>query len=63
MLAPCRALLDEPRMRATRALGWTLAMQSSNGGWAAFDKDNDWKIITKIPFCDFGEVSTRRRPT
>jgi len=53
-----RALLDEPRIRATidRALGWTLAMQSSNGGWAAFDKDNDWKIITKIPFCDFGEA-------
>ncbi len=53
-----RALLDAPRIRATidRALGWTLAMQSSNGGWAAFDKDNDWKIITKIPFCDFGEA-------
>jgi squalene-hopene/tetraprenyl-beta-curcumene cyclase len=53
-----RARLDEPRIRATidRALGWTLAMQSSNGGWAAFDKDNDWKIITKIPFCDFGEA-------
>jgi squalene-hopene/tetraprenyl-beta-curcumene cyclase len=53
-----RALLDQPRIRATidRALGWTLAMQSSNGGWAAFDKDNDWKIITKIPFCDFGEA-------
>ena len=31
-------------------------MQSSNGGWAAFDKDNDWLIITKIPFCDFGEA-------
>jgi squalene-hopene/tetraprenyl-beta-curcumene cyclase len=53
-----RGLLDQPRIRATidRALGWTLAMQSSNGGWAAFDKDNDWKIITKIPFCDFGEA-------
>ena len=53
-----RALLDQPRIRATidRALGWTLAMQSSNGGWAAFDKDNDRLIITKIPFCDFGEA-------
>ncbi len=38
-----RTLLDQPRIRAVidRALGWTLAMQSSNGGWAAFDKDND----------------------
>jgi squalene-hopene/tetraprenyl-beta-curcumene cyclase len=53
-----RAVLDEPHVRATvdRALAWTLAMQSSNGGWAAFDKDNDWGIITKIPFCDFGEA-------
>ena len=39
-----------------RALAWTLAMQSSNGGWAAFDKDNDRQILTKIPFCDFGEA-------
>ncbi len=53
-----RQLKDEPRIRATidRALGWTLAMQSTSGGWAAFDKDNDHLIITKIPFCDFGEA-------
>jgi squalene-hopene/tetraprenyl-beta-curcumene cyclase len=53
-----RTLLDEPRIRAVidRALGWTLAMQSTNGGWAAFDKDNDQEILTKIPFCDFGEA-------
>lgn len=53
-----RALLDTPRIRKTidRALAWVLAMQSGNGGWAAFDKDNDWMIITTIPFCDFGEA-------
>jgi squalene-hopene/tetraprenyl-beta-curcumene cyclase len=39
-----------------RALAWTLGMQSSNGGWAAFDKDNDKEIICKIPFCNFGEA-------
>ncbi len=39
-----------------RAVQWTLAMQSKNGGWAAFDKDNDKAILTKIPFCDFGEA-------
>lgn len=38
------------------ALTWLIGMQSSNGGWGAFDKDNDTAIITKIPFCDFGEV-------
>jgi len=31
-------------------------MQSSNGGWGAFDKNNDKWILTKIPFCDFGEI-------
>ena len=53
-----RALLDEPRIRAVidRALGWVLGMQSSPGGWAAFDKDNNHQILTKIPFCDFGEA-------
>jgi squalene-hopene/tetraprenyl-beta-curcumene cyclase len=39
-----------------RALAWTLAMQSRSGGWAAFDKDNDKEIISKIPFCNFGEA-------
>ncbi len=49
---------ETPRVRGAieRAVAWTLAMQSSNGGWAAFDKDNDKLIITKIPFCDFGEA-------
>ena len=39
-----------------RGLKWTLAMQSSNGGWAAFDRDNDKGLLTRIPFCDFGEA-------
>lgn len=39
-----------------RAKKWILAMQSKNGGWGAFDKDNNTALVTKIPFCDFGEV-------
>lgn len=35
---------------------WTLGMQSSNGGWGAFDVDNVRGICREIPFCDFGEV-------
>ncbi|MCA8888248.1 MAG: squalene--hopene cyclase, partial [Parvularculaceae bacterium] len=35
---------------------WLVAMQSQGGGWGAFDKDNDKKFLTKIPFCDFGEA-------
>lgn len=39
-----------------RARNWMLALQSSCGGWASFDKDNEHVLVTKIPFCDFGEV-------
>ncbi len=39
-----------------RALAWTLAMQCRDGGWAAFDRDNDKAIISTIPFCNFGEA-------
>lgn len=35
---------------------WLRGMQSSDGGWAAFDRDNTSALVTKIPFCDFGEV-------
>lgn len=37
---------------AQRAIGWLLAMQSSNGGWAAFDVDNNWEFLNNVPFAD-----------
>ena len=51
-------LRDRPRVRAAieRGLAWALGMQSRNGGWGAYDRDNDKLILTKIPFADFGEV-------
>ena len=39
-----------------RAVRWLLGMQSGNGGWAAFDKDNTKTLVAKIPFSDFGEA-------
>jgi squalene-hopene/tetraprenyl-beta-curcumene cyclase len=35
-----------------RALTWLLAMQSKDGGWAAFDADNDWHFLSQVPFAD-----------
>ena len=35
-----------------RALNWLLAMQSGDGGWAAFDADNNWEFLNKVPFAD-----------
>ena len=39
-----------------RAVRWIFGMQSDNGGWGAFDKDNTKILIAKIPFADFGET-------
>jgi squalene-hopene/tetraprenyl-beta-curcumene cyclase len=39
-----------------RAVGWIEGMQSSNGGWGAFDADNCRALVRDLPFCDFGEV-------
>jgi squalene-hopene/tetraprenyl-beta-curcumene cyclase len=39
-----------------RACRWIAAMQSSNGGWGAFDVDNDAHWLYRLPVCDFGAV-------
>ncbi len=36
----------------SRAVTWLLGMQSSDGGWAAFDVDNNWQVLNKVPFAD-----------
>lgn len=35
-----------------RAIQWLLHMQSKDGGWAAFDVDNDWTPLSYVPFAD-----------
>ncbi len=40
------------RASVDRALRWLLAMQSQDGGWAAFDVDNDWTPLSEVPFAD-----------
>jgi squalene-hopene/tetraprenyl-beta-curcumene cyclase len=53
--------VDHPEpVRVKRAIDdgarWLVGMQSSDGGWGAFDADNCRWLIRDIPFCDFGEV-------
>jgi squalene-hopene/tetraprenyl-beta-curcumene cyclase len=45
---------DEARMEAAtrRGVQWLLSMQNRDGGWAAFDRDNDSKFLCNIPFAD-----------
>ncbi len=35
-----------------RGVEWLLSMQSSDGGWGAFDVDNNKEILNMIPFAD-----------
>jgi squalene-hopene/tetraprenyl-beta-curcumene cyclase len=48
------ALAGSPEVRAAtgRAVAWLLAMQTQDGGWAAFDVDIDNEVLTKVPFAD-----------
>ena len=43
---------EQQKRAEQRAINWLLGMQSSDGGWAAFDVDNDWQILNKVPFAD-----------
>lgn len=45
---------EELQPTLDRGLAWLLSMQSKNGGFAAFDKDNDKQFLNKIPFADHG---------
>jgi squalene-hopene/tetraprenyl-beta-curcumene cyclase len=35
-----------------RGVHWLLKMQNTDGGWAAFDRDINHEILTKVPFAD-----------
>jgi squalene-hopene/tetraprenyl-beta-curcumene cyclase len=39
-----------------RARDWILGMQSKDGGWGAFDADNDYQFLNHIPFADHGAL-------
>ena len=58
LIALARTELPEARkaLAVERGVLWLRGMQSANGGWGAFDKDNTRRIVNEIPFCDFGEV-------
>jgi squalene-hopene/tetraprenyl-beta-curcumene cyclase len=43
---------EEQKASSARAIDWLLAMQGSDGGWAAFDVDNNWNFLSSVPFAD-----------
>ncbi|OWK45093.1 Squalene--hopene cyclase [Fimbriiglobus ruber] len=47
-----RSQAPECQPAVERALNWLLAMQNSDGGWGAFDRDINNEILTRVPFAD-----------
>ncbi|HEY2820945.1 MAG TPA: squalene--hopene cyclase [Candidatus Acidoferrum sp.] len=45
---------DPKRMEAAvrRGVQWLLSMQNRDGGWAAFDRDNNKEFLSNVPFAD-----------
>jgi squalene-hopene/tetraprenyl-beta-curcumene cyclase len=39
-----------------RGREWVCGLQSHNGGWGAFDADNDYMYLNNIPFSDHGAL-------
>jgi squalene-hopene/tetraprenyl-beta-curcumene cyclase len=55
LLALMHAKSADPEAQArceARALHWLINMQSRDGGFAAFDVDNNWALLNRIPFAD-----------
>ena len=55
LMALQRVKYPEPaKMEAAvrRGIQWLLSMQNCDGGWGAFDRDNNEKFLCNIPFAD-----------
>lgn len=51
-----RAAEPDSREALDRAAEWIVGMQCTNGGWAAFDAENDHYGLNHIPFADHGAL-------
>lgn len=51
-----RADPDRYKEAIKRAEIWIEGMQSKNGGWGAFDIDNEYYLLQHIPFADHGAL-------
>jgi squalene-hopene/tetraprenyl-beta-curcumene cyclase len=47
---------ETSRRSIKRATEWVIGMQSRNGGWGAFDADNEFYFLQHIPFADHGAL-------
>jgi squalene-hopene/tetraprenyl-beta-curcumene cyclase len=50
---------SDPELQAestATGLAWVRSMQSRNGGWGAFDRNNDRLVLQNVPFADHGAL-------
>ena len=52
MMALERSGIEKADPAVRRAMTWVRAMQSKDGGWAAFDRDNNRFALANVPFAD-----------
>ncbi|MBI2586975.1 MAG: squalene--hopene cyclase [Rhodospirillales bacterium] len=56
VMALHRADVKKYKDAIERGAEWVIGMQSANGGWGAFDADNDHMFLQNIPFADHGAL-------
>ncbi len=56
VLALDRTDRERYRVAMDRGVSWVLGLQSTNGGWGAFDADNTAFYLNAIPFADHGAL-------
>jgi len=56
VMALHRANPEKYKEAIDRGVEWIIGMQSKNGGWGAFDADNEYYFLQHIPFADHGAL-------
>jgi squalene-hopene/tetraprenyl-beta-curcumene cyclase len=46
------AIIDRTTRAIERGLRWVLAMQNDDGGWGAFDRNNNREFLCHVPYAD-----------
>ena len=54
--------MDDTVGAMDRGLRWLLAMQNDDGGWGAFDRNNNSEFLCRIPFADHNAMTDPSTP-